>query len=64
VPPKACLEAVLNPQKHDYIFFCASAAFDLTHKFAVTYSEHLKNAREFQTELTRRQKEKEKAAGN
>ena len=58
VPPKACLEAVLNPEKHDYIFFCASAAFDGTHKFAVSYSEHQKNAVEFQTELTRRRKEK------
>ena len=27
VPPKACLEAVLNPQKHNYIYFCASPAF-------------------------------------
>lgn len=61
VPPKACLEAVLNPQKHDYIFFCASAAFDGTHKFAVSYNEHLRNAREFQTALTKRNKEKAKA---
>ena len=58
VPPKACLEAVLSPEKHDYIFFCASAAFDGTHKFAVSYTEHMKNAVEFQTELTRRRKEK------
>ena len=58
VPPKACLEAVLNPEKHNYIFFCASAAFDGTHKFAVSYTEHQKNAVEFQTELTRRRKAK------
>jgi UPF0755 protein len=62
VPPKACLEAVLNPQKHDYIFFCASSAFDGTHKFAVSYNEHLKNARDFQQALTKRNKEKAKAA--
>ena len=43
VPPKACLEAVLNPQKHNYIYFCASPAFDGTHNFAVGYNEHLKN---------------------
>ena len=54
VPPKPCLEAVLNPDQHGYIYFCASAAFDGTHKFAVTYSEHLKNAREFQRALTAR----------
>ena len=62
VPPKACLDAVLNPDKHGYVYFCASSAFDGTHKFAVTYVEHLKNARDFQKELTRRQKEKKSAA--
>lgn len=58
VPPKACLEAVLNPQKHNYIYFCASPAFDGTHNFAVSYSDHLKNARAFQRELTARRKAK------
>ena len=62
VPPKACLEAVLNPEKHKYIYFCASPAFDGTHRFAVTYNEHLKNAREFQRELTARRKAKKAAA--
>ena len=60
VPPKGCLEAVLNPEKHKYIYFCASPAFDGTHRFAVTYNEHLKNAREFQRELTKRRKAKSK----
>ena len=58
VPPKACLDAVLNPAKHGYIYFCASSAFDGTHNFAVTYSEHLKNARQFQRALTARNKAK------
>ena len=58
VPPKACLDAVLNPDEHGYLYFCASAAFDGTHKFAVTYKEHLKNAKEFHRELTKRQKAK------
>lgn len=58
VPPKACLDAVLNPDSHGYIYFCASPAFDGTHRFAVTYSEHLKNARAFQRELTARSKAK------
>lgn len=62
VPPKPCLEAVLNPDKHGYIYFCASPAFDGTHRFAVTYNEHLKNAREFQRELTARRRAR-KAAG-
>ena len=58
VPPKACIDAVLEPQKHNYIYFCASPAFDGTHRFAVTYTEHLKNARAFQRELTARRKAK------
>lgn len=62
VPPKACLDAVLNPDTHGYIYFCASSAFDGTHKFAVGYTEHMKNAREFQKALTKRNKEKAKAA--
>lgn len=56
VPPKACIDAVLNPERHDYIFFCASPAFDGTHRFAVGYAEHSRNAREFQRALTERRK--------
>ena len=56
VPPKACIDAVLNPEKHSYIYFCASPAFDGTHRFAVSYSEHMKNARAFQRELTARRR--------
>lgn len=58
VPPKACLEAVLSPENHKYIYFCASPAFDGTHRFAVTFDDHKKNAREFQRALTKRNKEK------
>lgn len=54
VPTKACLEAVLNPDRHGYLYFCANSDFSGTHKFAVTYSEHLRNAREFQTALNKR----------
>ena len=62
VPPKACIDAVLNPESHSYIYFCASPAFDGTHRFAFTYTEHMKNAREFQRELTARRKAKAAAA--
>lgn len=58
VPPKTCLEAVLSPENHKYLYFCASPDFDGTHRFAVTYSEHQKNARAFQRELTRRRSQK------
>lgn len=54
VPSKAALEAVLNPDRHGYIFFCASPEFNGTHRFAVTLAEHNKNAREFQQALNAR----------
>jgi len=54
VPTKACLEAVLNPAEGDWLFFCASPEFDGTHRFAKTYSEHMRNARAFQQALNRR----------
>ena len=56
VPEKAALEAVLHPENHRYIYFCASSDFDGTHDFAVTYSEHLRNARKFQRALTARRR--------
>ena len=56
VPPKACIDAVLNPDKHGYLYFCASPEFDGTHLFAVSYKEHLKNARAFQRALTAKRK--------
>lgn len=55
VPTKECLEAVLNPDRHGYIFFCASPDFDGTHLFATSYSEHLMNAKAFQRALNVRQ---------
>ena len=60
VPPKACLDAVLNPSEHRYIYFCASPDFDGTHRFAVSYNDHLKNARAFQKALTARRKAADK----
>ena len=51
VPDKPSLNAVLNPDRHGYLYFCASAAMDGTHKFASTLSEHSRNAREFQRAL-------------
>ena len=56
VPPKACLEAVLSPERHSYLYFCASPEFDGTHRFAASFSDHRKNAREFQRALTARLK--------
>ena len=62
VPPQACLEAVLNPDQHGYIYFCASPDFNGTHRFAVTYAEHMNNANEFHKALNAREKAKKAAA--
>ena len=56
-PPKTCLEAVLHPDSHQYIFFCADPSFNGSHRFASTYQAHLLNARAFQKALTQRQRE-------
>lgn len=57
-PPKSCLEAVLNPESHNYLYFCANPAFNGSHLFAATFSEHQRNARAFQKALTDRLREK------
>ncbi len=58
VPTRACLEAVLNPDTHGYLYFCASPDFNGSHLFAASYSEHLKNARAFHRALNARNKAK------
>lgn len=55
-PPKTCLEAVLHPESHNYLYFCADPSFNGSHRFAATYAEHLANARAFQKALTQRQR--------
>ena len=54
MPSKDAIEAVLDFEKHEYIFFCARPEFDGHHNFAKTYSEHLANARAYARELDKR----------
>jgi UPF0755 protein len=48
------IDAVLNYSKHDYIFFCAKCDFSGYSKFTSDYSEHQKNAKEYQNALNQR----------
>jgi UPF0755 protein len=48
------IEAVLNAEKHDYLFFAAKADFSGYHNFSRTLSEHNRYAAEYHRELNRR----------
>lgn len=54
MPGRNAIEAVLDYEKHDYIFFCARPTFDGYHNFARTLAEHNANARAYSAELNRR----------
>lgn len=54
MPERRFLEAVLNAEKHDYLYFCARADLSGYSEFARSYREHLRNARRYQRELDRR----------
>ena len=47
MPDITALEAVLNPEKNDFIYFCASIDRFGYHEFAATYEEHTKNAKKY-----------------
>ena len=53
-PSIATIDAVLNAEDHDYIFFCAKPDFSGYHVFAKTLSQHNKNARNFHRALNER----------
>jgi UPF0755 protein len=48
------IDAVLNAENHDYLFFAAKADFSGYHNFSRTLSEHNKYALLYQKELNRR----------
>jgi len=47
MPDITALEAVLNPEKNDYIYFCASVERFGYHEFASTLAEHNVNAKKY-----------------
>jgi UPF0755 protein len=48
------MDAVLNAEKHDYLFFAAKADFSGYHNFSRTLSEHNRYALAYQKELDKR----------
>ncbi|MBO7397191.1 MAG: endolytic transglycosylase MltG [Bacteroidales bacterium] len=53
-PPKSCLEAVLHPDNHSYLYFCADPSFNGSHRFASSYEDHLANGRAYREALSKR----------
>ncbi len=47
MPDVSAIDAVLNPEKHQYIYFCASPNRAGYHDFATSYAEHQKNAKKY-----------------
>ncbi len=47
MPDVDAIDAVLNPEKHDYIYFCASVEKFGYHVFASTYEQHQVNAKKY-----------------
>lgn len=54
IPEKSSINAVLNYEKHRYLYFCAKPDFSGYHNFARTLSEHNKNAALYRNELNKR----------
>lgn len=63
-PSIESLEAVLDAPETDYLYFVASDKFDGTSIFTSDYDEHMKYARLYQQELTRRMDSAKKANAN
>lgn len=45
MPSISSIDAVLNPEQHDYLFFCAKPGYNGSHAFATNSAEHERNAR-------------------
>lgn len=54
IPSIQAIDAVLNHEKHDFIFMCAKDDFSGYHNFAKTYAGHLNNARKYRKALNKR----------
>jgi UPF0755 protein len=53
IPTISSIDAVLNYEKHSYLYFCANADFSGYHAFAKTLIEHNQNAAKYRSALDR-----------
>ncbi|RZS96769.1 endolytic transglycosylase MltG [Cecembia calidifontis] len=53
LPEISALDAVLNYENHDYLYFCAKDDFSGYHAFAKNFNDHLINARKYQVALNK-----------
>ena len=54
MPGIDAIDAVLNFEQNNYLYFCARPTFDGRHNFARTWSEHKANARAYHAALDKR----------
>lgn len=53
LPGTTAIDAVLNAEKHEYLFFCAREDFSGYHNFARTNAQHEQNAKKYRSALDR-----------
>jgi len=54
LPSTKTIDAVLNAEKHNYMYFCAKEDFSGYHNFSQTLAEHNANARKYHKALNKR----------
>jgi len=52
-PDIVSVDAVLNAEHHNYMYFCAKEDFSGYHNFALSLAEHNRNAARYQKELNK-----------
>jgi len=53
IPSRQAVDAVLNKETHDFLFFCAREDFSGYHNFTKEFNQHLRNARIYQAALNK-----------
>jgi UPF0755 protein len=54
MPSVKSIDAVLNYNKHNYLYMCAKADFSGRHAFAANMAEHNRNAEKYRAALNAR----------